>query len=80
MTLLNRKRGWGEIVCGVLCLFLAVQTFLLARAADARHTVWRAAYRGSVGPATPAQGYLIAILLVVFAVVLFGMFVFSRRV
>jgi hypothetical protein len=79
MTLLNRKRGWGEIACGALCLLLAVQTFFLARAADAKHTVWTAAYRGSFGPATPGQGYLIAILLVLFALVLFAMFVFSRR-
>jgi hypothetical protein len=40
---------------------------------------WVAVYRGSLGAATPAQGYFIAILLVLFALTLFGLFIFSRR-
>ena len=79
MKLLDRKRSWGEIVCGALCLLVAAQTFARARAADARHTVWTAVYRGSFGPAAPAQGYLFTVLLVVFALALFAIFAFSRR-
>jgi uncharacterized membrane protein len=79
MTLFNRKRGWGEIIVAVMCLLLAAQVFALSRAADAKHTVWRAAYRGSTGPATPAQGYLITVLLILFALVLLSVFIFSGR-
>lgn len=79
MKRLDRKRSWGEIVCGALFLILAAKVFWLARVADERHTVWTAVYRGSFGPATPAQGYLISTLLVLFAFVLFGLFAFSRR-
>ena len=79
MKRLDRKRSWGEIVLGVVSLYLAIHVFLRARTADVNHTVWVAVYRGSRGPATPAQGYLIAILLVLFALVLFGLFIFSRR-
>jgi hypothetical protein len=79
MKLLDRKRSWGEIAVGVVCLLLAAQVFRRARAADAQHSAWTAVYRGSTGPATPAQGYFIATLLVVFAIVLFSLFAFSRR-
>jgi hypothetical protein len=79
MTLFDRKRSWGEIVVGLLCLLIGAQTFFRAHAADAKHSTWVAVYRGSTGPATPAQGYFIAALLVLFALVLFGLFAFSRR-
>ena len=79
MKLLDRKRSWGEIVLGVMSLLLAVHVFLRARAADAAHSNWIAVYRGSIGPATPAQGYLIVTLLVLFSLALFVLFFVSRR-
>jgi hypothetical protein len=68
------------MVFGTVLLLVAARVFSLAHAADLRHTVWTAFYRGSFGPATPAQGYLIAILFTLFALILFGLFLFSRRV
>ena len=79
MKLLDRKRSWGEVVLGVLSLYMALHVWLRAREADRNHTLWIAVYRGSIGPATPTQGYIIAILSLLFALVLFAIFIFSRR-
>jgi len=79
MNLLDRKRSWGEIACGAACLLLAAKVFWHARVADEHHTNWVTVYRGSFGPATPGQGYLIATLLIVAALVFFSVFILSRR-
>jgi hypothetical protein len=77
MKLLKRKRTVGEIVLGLLSLWLSAMFFHDARLAGRNHGTFFIHYSGYHAAGSAAQGYVLATLFLLFGVALIIIFVCS---
>jgi hypothetical protein len=77
MNRFHRKRSLMELAFAVICLLTSLRFFLKAHAAASASTNFIVAYRGSVGPATPAQGYLLSVAFLLTGLTCAGLYILS---
>jgi hypothetical protein len=76
---LTRRRYVGELIVGILCLLVSARFLIQASSAASDQATFAVAYRGSVGPATPTQGYVGGALFLLVGAALIVLFITSGR-